>query len=100
MPDNLIMLDNCLLALAKSRSSLDQDQLVNFLKPWYDISKHTAELFIILQKNQPYLDTQISLFELPLKLERKSALIALWTSKKVKNLDDSVLAEEACMTVF
>lgn len=31
--DNLIMLDDCLLALAKSGGFLDQDQLLDFHKP-------------------------------------------------------------------
>lgn len=100
MPDNLIMPDDYLLALAKSGSFLDQDQLVNFLKPWYGISKHTAELLIVFQKNRPYLDTQTPPFELLLRSEKKSALIAFRMSKKLKNLDNPILAEEARMTAL
>ena len=33
MSDNLIMFDNCLLALTKSGCSLDQDQFIDFFKP-------------------------------------------------------------------
>lgn len=77
MPDNLIMPDDCLLALAKLGGFLDQDQLVDLLKPWYGISKHAAELLIVLQKNRPYLDIQTPPFELPPRSERKSTLIAL-----------------------
>lgn len=77
MFDNLIMADDCLLGLAKLKRSLDQDQIVNFLKLWYGISKHTAEFLKVFQKNRPYLHIQIPSFELPPRLERKSALIAL-----------------------
>lgn len=98
MPDNLIMPDDCLLALAKMGGSLDHDQLVDFLKPWYGISKHAAGILLVLQKNRPYLDTETPPFELPPRSERKSALIALRMSKKRKNMDDPILAEEARMT--
>lgn len=100
MPDNLIMPDDCLLALAKSGGFLDQDQFVDFLKPQYSISKYTAELLIILQKNRLYLDIQIPPFELSLRLETKSAFIVFRMSKKLKKLDYPVLAEEACMTAL
>lgn len=46
MPNNLIMPNDCLLALVKSRGSFDLDQLVDFFKPWYGISKPTAKLLI------------------------------------------------------
>lgn len=97
MPDNLIMPDDCLLALAKMRGSLNHDQLVDFLKPWYGISKHAAGILLVLQKNRPYLDTETSLFELPPRSERKSALSALRTSKKLKNMDDPIMAEKVRM---
>lgn len=98
MPDNLIMPDDCLLALAKMGGSLDHNQLVDFFKPWYGISKHAAGILLVLQKNWLYLDTETPPFELPPRSERKSALIALRTSKKLKNMDDPILAEEAQMT--
>lgn len=100
MSDNLIMPNDCLLALAKSGSFLDQDQLINFLKPWYGTFKYIAKLLIVFQKNRPYLDTQILLFKLITRSKRKSTLIILWTSKKLKNLDDLVLAEEACIIIL
>ena len=77
MPDNLIMPDDCLLALVKSGGSFDQDQLIYFFKPWYGISKPTAEILIGLWKNQPYLNTQTAPLELPSRLRGKSALISL-----------------------
>lgn len=58
------MLDNCLLALVKIKGSLDHNLLVDFLKPWYNISKHTVENLLVFQKNRPYLDTKTPLFEL------------------------------------
>lgn len=99
MPDSLIMPDDCLLALAKSGASLNHDQLVEFLKPWYGMAKHADGILIVLQKNRPHLDTQVSPpFELPSRSERKSVLVALRTSKKLKNMDDPAVAEEARMT--
>lgn len=77
MLNNLIIPDDCPLALTKSRGFLDQDQLIDFLKPWYSISKHSIKLLIVFQKNWLYLDIQIPFFELLPRLERKSALIAL-----------------------
>lgn len=100
MPDNMIILDDCLLTLAKLEGFLDQDQLVNFLKSYYDISKYIIKLLIVFQKSWLYLDIQILPFELSPRSEKKSAFIALLMLKKLKNLDNSVLVEEVCMTTL
>lgn len=45
MPESLIMPDYCLVALAKSERLLNLIELIEFLEPWHDISKHTQEIF-------------------------------------------------------
>lgn len=49
MPHSLIMLDNCLLALAKNAAVLiDLESLIQFLLPWYKIEKHHLNILACL----------------------------------------------------
>lgn len=45
MPESFIMLDCCLVALAKSEGLLNLTKLIEFLEPWHGISKHAQEIF-------------------------------------------------------
>lgn len=97
LPDNLIMDDTCLTALAKNGELLqDLPTIIEFLKPWYGMARYAEEILVCIQKNSSFID----LPDLPTKAERKSTLAAARTSKKLKGLDDPVLAEESCMTAM
>lgn len=71
MLDNLVISDNCLLALAKLENFLDHDSLEDFLKRSYNTSKYTTEILIIHTKNRLYVDVESSSFNF-LKIVEKS----------------------------
>lgn len=97
LPDNLIMDDTCLTALAKNGELLqDLPTIIEFLKPWYGMARYAEEILVCIQKNSSFMD----LPDLPTKAERKSTLAAARTSKKLKGLDDPVLAEKSRMTAM
>lgn len=92
LPDTLIMDDNCLIALAKNREVLqDKTSLIQFLKPWYGMERYTNKLLTCIQQNSFCSTTP----DLPSKSERKAILITARNSKKLKGIDDHLLAEEA-----
>lgn len=94
LPDTLIMDDNCLIALAKNGEVLqDKTSLIQFLKPWYGMERYTDELLACIQQNSSCSATP----DLPSKSERKAILTAARNSKKLKGMDDPLLAEEARM---
>ena len=53
MPESLVMPDYCLVALVKSEGLLNIKELIEFLEPWYAVSKHAQEIFHCLEKNPP-----------------------------------------------
>ena len=105
MPESLVMPDCCLIALAKSRGLLNFTELIKFLEPWHDVSKHAEEILHCLKKNRPSLNSDAnpnvdSATHLPSKAERKATLQALRASKKLKNMDDPLIAEDARMVAL
>lgn len=51
MPDNLILSDCCLLALAKDGELLqDESSLVDFLEPWHGTADFAEEILVCIQK--------------------------------------------------
>lgn len=98
MPDNALMSDSCLLALAKDGGLLhDIPTLLQFLKPWSQrISTYADEILLCLQKNSPLLNAPLDpTIVQPTKAERKATLKAARTSKKLKYIDDPLVAEQA-----
>lgn len=99
------MSDICLAVLAKFGGLLiTWVQLVDFLKPWCGIAKHTDNILFCLQKNSPFppsldpgLDTSL---DLPFKAQRKAMLKAFKTSKKLKYIEDPKIAKVACLTTL
>lgn len=89
------MSDNCLLALAKNAAVLvDSESLIQFLSPWYGMEKHHLGILACLQSTLPSNTGAAS------KLERKAALKAARASKKIKYMDDPVVAEAAKITAM
>lgn len=81
MPDSLVMSDDCLLALAKSRELLqDQASRLDFLKPWYGMAKHAEEILVCIQKTRSHSEHP----ELPSKAEREAILKAERASTTIK----------------
>lgn len=99
MPDNLIMLDSCLLALAKHGLELalviSSEKLREFLQPWEDVDDYLEELFILIKRSSPQISSFTN-YRLS-RTERKETLKVTQTSKKLKYIDDPVIAEAARM---
>ena len=101
MSDSLFMLDACLIALAKLGEIFDLDQLIEFLKPWYGVAKYADDIFLCLQKKSASaLGLDLPPSEIPSKAQRKATLKALRNSKKLKYMDDPLVAEEARITAL
>ncbi len=99
MPKSLIMSDCCLASLAKSGGIFKFEDLLEFLDPWHSIDKHANKIFKCLEMNRPPLDIDAKpLLQSPSKAERKNVLQTLQTSKKLKNMDNLVIAENVRMT--
>lgn len=65
MPHNLIMLDNCLLALAKNVGVfVDLESLIQFLTLWYRMEKHHLSILAYLHSTLfSSIDIALSKFE-------------------------------------
>lgn len=73
MPDNLILSDCCLLALAKDGELLqDESSLVDFLEPWHGTADFAEEILVCIQKNSFHSEYPA----LPSKAEREAVLKA------------------------
>lgn len=99
MPDNALMSDSCLVALARDGGKLqDLPSLQQFLQPWSQrIASYAEEILLCLQKNSTEVlgtATDSSLIR-PTKTKRKAILKAARASKKLKYMDDPLVAEEA-----
>ena len=101
MSESLFMPDACLIALAKSGEILDLGQLIEFLKPWYGVTKYADDILLCLQKNSaPASGLDLLPSEIPSKAQRKAMLKVLWNSKKLKYMDNPLVAEEARITAL
>ena len=101
MSNSLLMPDACLAALVKSGGLLNSwVQLVNFLKPWCAVANHADGILTCLQKNSPLSPVLDVSLDLSSKAKRKAMVKALRTSKKLKYMDDSKIAEKACLTIL
>lgn len=90
-----------LTTLAKSGESLNsQVELVEFLKPWYDIIKHVNDILLCLQKNSPVTPGLDASLDPPFKAQTKAMLKAFQTSKKLKYMDNSKLAKKTHPTAL
>lgn len=102
MPDNLIIPDSCLLALAKHGSELalaiSSEKLREFLQPWEGVDEYLEELFTLIKRSSPQISSSTNFG--PSRAERKETLKAARTSKKLKYMDDLVVAEAAKMTAL
>lgn len=95
--DTLLMIDACLAALAKLGGLLNfVQQLVDFLKSWYDVQKHIYDIFFCLQKNS-FSILGIS-FAISYKAQKKAIFKALRTSKNLKYMEDFQMAIKVCLT--
>lgn len=94
MLDNALMLDSCLLALAKDGGRLnDLPTLIRFLKLWSPrIATYSDKILLCLQHNSPPL-TEDSVVR-PTKAECKAILKAARTSKKLKFIDNLLIAKQ------
>lgn len=100
MPEGLTMPDCCLVALAKSRELLaTPGQLIEFLEPWHSVFKYVDKIFLCLEFNRPPLEVKTNL-PLSSRVKRKTNLQALRASKKLKNMDDPIIAQDTQMTIF
>lgn len=88
MPDMLLMSEQCFLDFAKQDSEkLDtKNKLSDFLCLWSDLHEFVDEIFNYLQQSSPHSQ------ELPIKAQRKSILKAVQASKKIKFIDNPVIA--------
>ncbi len=99
------MLDACLTTFVKFGGLLNtQVQLVDFLKPWYNITKYTDDFLLCLQKNNflpPSLDPGLdALLDLLSKIQKKATLKALRTTKKLKYIDNPKVDEVVRLTAL
>lgn len=103
-PNNIIMPDDCVLALAKNADDLiTLESLTDFLKPWYGITDRFGEsILACLEKTvipttidastNPTSTSASSSHTIPSRLEQKAMLKAARASKKLRYLDDPVIA--------
>lgn len=96
------MPDNCLVALAKSgRLLATLTQLIKFLEPWHGVSKYADKIFLCLEINCLPLELKTELpFHLLSKAQKKANLQAFCAFKKLKNMDNSIVAQNAQMTAL
>lgn len=94
--DTLLMPNICLAILAKLQGLLNFTQLVNCLKPQYNIAKYADEIFLYLQKNS--FSVPGILFAIPFQVQIKATLKVIRTLKKLKYMDDLQIAKEVCLT--
>lgn len=93
MPDDLLMPESCLLALAKyGESLLSATQVHEFLEPWYGVNKYSSEIFECLHQASSQYDVPST------KAERNVALQAARASKKAKGMDDPEKAKAVRIT--
>lgn len=90
MPNKLIISDACLFALAKNGGILkDEAMLRDFLQTWYGADEYCKELLKCLawseQLNRP---------------ARREVLKSAKASKKIKYMDDPIVAEKARITAL
>lgn len=95
MLESLVMPNCCLVALVKSEGLLNITELIEFLELWHGVSKHAQETFHCLEKNRPPPNPEAPIPNLPSKAERKAALQALRAFKKLKLMDNPLIAKEA-----
>lgn len=63
------------------------------MKPWYGIAQYAEEILFFIQKSNSFMD----FLNLSIKAKKKLMLAAVWTSKKLKDLDDHMLAKNSCI---
>lgn len=99
------MSDACLAALAKNADSLHDNQtLVKFLEPGYGVDQHRIEILACLrtypaEKPPDNLESTSNYTLVPWS-DRKETLKAARASKKVKYMDDPVIAGAARITAL
>ena len=79
---------------------MDLDQLIKFLRPWTGVAKHANSILFCLQNNSLSIPNLDSLLNTPTKAQKKATLKAFQTSKKLKYIDDPLVAKEACITAL
>lgn len=98
MPNNALMSDSSFLVLAKDRGLLHNiPTLLQFLKPWSQrISTYADEILLCLEKNSPRSNAPLNpTIVQPTKAKRKAILKAARTSKKLKYIDNPLVAKQA-----
>lgn len=98
------MPDDCVLALAKNAEDLTNlETLISFLKPWYGIADRFAKgILVYIQKtiastlmfisNNPTSIPASSNYRVPSRAEQRAILKAAQASKRLRYLDDPVIA--------
>ena len=95
MPDTLLMLEQCLVNLAKRGEEFDEKgRLSDFLCQWPDLAEFVDEIFAFLQQSSSHGKDS------PIKARRKAILKAARASKKAKFIDDPIVAEAAQITAL
>ncbi|MCJ1471185.1 hypothetical protein MMC07_009833 [Pseudocyphellaria aurata] len=97
MPDSILLPDCCLTALAKNgKDLLDTATLLEFLKSWNSVERYCDEILSCLQKNSSrvYFQAESDRSEgMPSDAERKAMMQAARLSKKLKGMDDPLVAK-------
>lgn len=99
MTDNTLISDSCFLAFVKDGSQLyDLPTLIQFLKPWAPyIATYIDEILLCLQQNSLLFQPQFSTEDLIVKLtkaKRKAISQAAYISKKLKFMNDFLIAKQ------
>lgn len=94
IPNSVIMPDCCLALLAKFGGTLKLEDLIEFLEPWHGVNKYTNKIFRCLETNCFLVDPNAKL-QLLSKADCKTVVQTLWISKKLKNMDNLLVAENA-----
>lgn len=68
--------------------------MLKFLESWHGVDKYINKIFYYLKMNLSSLSFDIML-QLPFKTEHKSAIQALQNFKRLKNMDNSLVIENA-----
>lgn len=97
MPVSIIMSDICLMAIAKNANILIiVDSMLQFLEPWSGVKKHHIEFLACLSTATNIQDPA----SFSQQSDQKAALVAAKASKKVKYMDNPVIAKAAKMTAL
>lgn len=97
--NSLIMLHCWLASLINSIGKLKLKDLIEFYKLWYRVDKHRNEIFYYLEVKCFFLSFD-AILQILFKIKYKTAFQILQISKKLKNIDNSLVLENTQITSF